>query len=132
MSILKFTGSGTEMARNLADALRNSFLSNGKGAILVDKAPDHDNEKAPTAKAMIEKILAGTALPNSVEELPPIEKLAWKKDPVIILVGEGEKWLDEFEKTVPGFVEFHGPINTMEVNLAPSPKQPARPAAKRA
>jgi hypothetical protein len=100
-----------------ANTLRNQAVSQKRGALLIDDFDPHkDEKKQAQAKHLVEKLLIGTPLPGNVEDL---NALPWKKDPVIILVGErGLKKLAEIEALVPGFKAKFGPVSKLPVVAA--------------
>ena len=99
----------------LANALRNSAISNGNGALLIDDFdPQKDPKKQASAKALVEKLLVGIELPldKTGKFVGDIAKLPWKKNPVIVVVGKrGRDKLGEIEKMVPGFTKHFGPVS---------------------
>jgi hypothetical protein len=115
MAITIIKGPAKSGKSELANALRNSAITNQRGALLVDD--DNDGETKP----LIEKLLLGTELPED----PPkdLSKLEWKPDPIVVFVGKGESRLKEFEKALPGFTEFFGPIRTLTTDVVPAAKR---------
>lgn len=110
MAITIIKGPEKSGKTQLAHALRDSQICNGKGALLIDD--DNDGELKP----LIEKILDGTELPDE----PPadLSKLPWREDPLIILVGDKAKMLKTFEAALPGFNKFFGPVRTLTTDAA--------------
>ena len=104
----------------LGNALRNSHIGQSqpagrvvKGALLVDDTNDGE------IKPLIEKLLLGAELPAD----PPADlaELPWKDDPVVILIGaKAEPTLKRFEKALPGFTEFLGPVRTLTTDVLPA------------
>lgn len=109
MPITIINGPAKSGKSRLANALRNSQITNGKGALLVDDTSDGE------IKPLIEKLLMGVELP----ETPPadLSDLPWKEDPLVIVVGKKARILDEFEAALPGFKEFFGPVTTLTTGL---------------
>jgi hypothetical protein len=94
----------SKQARAQADDLRNSQISQGKGALIVDEKQDGE------PRHLLEKIIAGMPL----LEPTPADKIPWKKDPLVILVGKSApKALEHFEKLVPGFKRMFGPVKAI-------------------
>lgn len=89
----------------LANSLRNTAISNGRGALLIDDHSDGD------AIHHLEKIIVADRFVPGTKA----EDVRWKNDPAIVLVNAGEKRLDEFEKICPGFTKKFGPVSRMPV-----------------
>lgn len=109
MPITIITGPAKSGKSRLANALRNSQITNGKGALLVDDTNDGE------IKPLLEKLLVGVELPKK----PPADlaTLPWKDDPLVIVVGAKASILDEFEARLPGFKKFFGPVTTIITGL---------------
>lgn len=97
-------------SREFADKLRNEHIGAGiakdklHGVLLVHE----DQEGEPHHQ--LEKIINGAPfIPET-----PINKISWKADPLIILVGKKLSMLKEFEKLVPGFTQKFGPVETVK------------------
>jgi hypothetical protein len=105
MAITIIKGPPRSGKSELAAALRNSAITNGRGALLIDDTNDGE------VKPLLEKLLVGVELP----ETPPkdLSELPWKDDPLVILVGDKQGMLKTLEKALPGFREFFGPIRTL-------------------
>lgn len=115
MPITIIKGPAQSGKSQLANALRNSQITNGKGALLIDDDNDGD------IKPLIEKLLLGVELPNP----PPanLKKLPWKDDPLVIIVGAKESILKKLESALPGFIEFFGPIRTLTTDVLPAKRK---------
>jgi hypothetical protein len=85
----------------LANSLRNSAISSGRGAMLIDDHADGE------ARHHLEKIIAGDVF---VPGTPAVD-VRWKNDPHVILVNSGEQRLEEFESICPGFTKKLGPVS---------------------
>jgi hypothetical protein len=103
MPIIKITGGAKSGKTFIANALRNSAIANGRGALIVDEQTDGE------FNALVEKILAGVGLPDPVP-LNWADTLPFKKEPVIIFVGSAVERLAEFEEKLPGFTEKFSPV----------------------
>ena len=90
----------TEDGLIYANALRNSQISQMKGALLVREDCNGGN------KELLEKILVGVQFDPSI----PVDKQPWKPDSLVILVGAASAKLAEFEALQPGFEAFFGPV----------------------
>jgi len=114
MSITIIKGPSKSGKSLLAKSLRNNAVNEKRGTLLVDV------EMADTF-AMLEKILIGVSLPRPAEgkeSLDPAvwQKLPWKKDPLIVVVGDKVAALEKFEKLLPGFAKFFGPTYVIETS----------------
>ena len=111
MSIVIISGAAKSGKTLIANALRNNQISNKKGALLIDETNDGG------LKPLLEKILIAIQLPA---EIPAdwASKLPWKHDPMIIVVAEKQKMLLEFERMLPGFNEYFGPVYEIKTGLA--------------
>jgi hypothetical protein len=109
MPITVINGPAKSGKSRLANALRNSQITNGKGALLVDDTNDGE------IKPLLEKLLVGIELPRK----PPadLSTLPWKDDPLVIVVGAKAGILDDFEAALPGFKKFFGPVTTLTTAL---------------
>ena len=103
MSIVLITGPQGSGKTIVANALRNSAIAFGRGALLVDETTEGE------VPQLLEKILAGVALQP---EVPAVDQ-AWKPSCAVILVGERAAILEDFEVAAPGFAALHGPIFTV-------------------
>lgn len=109
--IIHLVGPVSDATTLIANSLRNSQVGQAKGGLLV-----HDGAGGEPLH-LIEKLVAGDP------ELPPApliagtpaEKINWKREPMVILVNDRIKLLDEFEAIAPGFVEQLGPITKLIV-----------------
>lgn len=102
MSICIIKGTEKSGKTLIANALRNNQISNKQGALLIDEDQNGDTD------ILIEKIIIGEKFDsNRWKELP------WKPNSMVILVGEKESMLAEFEEMMPGFAEFFGPVYTV-------------------
>jgi len=108
MAIVIIKGKKGVGKSSIANALRNSQIGQGKGALLIDE--DQDGE----LKYLIEKIMDGQAIPDEVPE-DWAESLSFKPDPVIILVNEKAKELDNIELMLPGFKAKFAPVLTVSI-----------------
>lgn len=105
----------------LASSLRDRQISRGydekakayHGALLIDE----DAQKDAEPRHLIEKLLAGDALPADGTPVKAKE-LNWKADPQMIVVGDATKHLKAFEKLVPGFTAKVGPVKKMKLSDA--------------
>lgn len=103
MSIVHFT-THSKQARAKADELRNTQISAGKGALIVDE------KQKGEPRYLLEKIVYGAALSQPVKA----DAVPWKPDSMIILVGkDAPKVLDDFEALSPGFKKRFGPVKKM-------------------
>lgn len=97
-------------SREFADKLRNEHIA----ASVPDKIPNgvllvHEDQKGELHH-QLEKIIYGAPYNSEV----PVDKIPWKTDPLIIVVGNKLAVLKEFEKLVPGFTKKFGPIKTVK------------------
>lgn len=111
MAITIINGPAQSGKSRLANALRNSQITQGKGALLVDDSCDGE------VKPLIEKLLVGVELP--AEPPADLSTLPWKEDCLVILVGWKASMLKSFEKALPGFREFFGPVTTLTTDVLP-------------
>jgi hypothetical protein len=105
MSILIIKGPAKSGKSLLANSMRNTAISSGCGALMID---DHaDGEAVHHLEKIIQgdRFVPGTAAAD----------VKWKKDPKVILVNSGEDRLKEFETICPGFTTVHGPVSKMNV-----------------
>jgi hypothetical protein len=114
MSITIIKGPNRSGKSMIAAALRNTQITNKHGCLLVDY-------ELADIKAMLEKILIGVSMPmpaEGKESLDPAvwQKLPWKPNSMVILVGDKVVALEKFEKLLPGFTKFFGPIYTIETS----------------
>ncbi len=104
MSIVIITGGKGSGKSLVANALRNSAIRDGRGALLVDDNQDGEHIHL-LEKLSLQKIEPGTEA----------DKIEWKKDPTIILVGKkAGATLDAFEKIAPGVKKKFGPVYTID------------------
>lgn len=106
MSIVVIKGPAKTGKSLVANALRNNHINQKKGVLLIDETQEGD------VKAQIEKLLVGIVLPESVPS--NLKDLPWKPDPMIIVVNSKISILEAFEKLVPGFKVFFGPVYTID------------------
>jgi hypothetical protein len=116
MPITHITGSPNSGKSLLANSMRNTAISNGRGALLVDDTNDGE------ARYLLEKIVAGASLGLEPGRGPATVTAArdipWKPDPAIIIVGDKIEMLAEFEEIAPGFIEMFGPVKTLDLTSA--------------
>lgn len=107
----------------MANAMRNAHI--GKTEPFGPDSPknwrphgllmiDDDQEGEP--RHLIEKLLHGVSLPADGTPVDA-KKLDWKAEPSVVIVGAGRatKFLEDFEKLVPGFKTKVGPIKRMRL-----------------
>lgn len=105
MTILLIKGPPKSGKSLLANSLRNTAISQGRGAMLIDDHADGE------AHIHLEKIIKGDRfIPGT-----PASEVNWKDGVTVILVNKGEDRLAEFEAICPGFTEMFGPVSTMEL-----------------
>jgi thymidylate kinase len=92
----------------IANALRNSQIGQGKGALLIDE--DQNGE----LRHQIEKIMDGKPLPN---ENVQASELKWKSESMVIVVNAKQSVLNDIEAMVPGFKAIHSPVVRLNVSL---------------
>lgn len=110
--IIKIKGPNQSGKSFIASALRNNAIANGCGALIIDTPQISEN-----VGALLEKLLVGAKLPENVDG---IDGLPWKKDPVVILVGDvADDALSILERSAPGFTGKFGPIFEVTTNLVP-------------
>lgn len=102
MSIFIIQGPPKSGKSTIANALRNSQITAGCGALLIDEDQDGD------ARPLIEKLISGAMVPDE----PPtdLKTIPWKKNPMVIVIGKKEATLKELDAVLPGFINFMGPI----------------------
>jgi hypothetical protein len=105
MTILIIEGPPKSGKSLLANSMRNTAISSGRGALLIDDHADGE------ARYHLEKIIKGDQLVPGT----PADEINWKKEPQVILVNSGEKRLAEFEELVPGFTAKFGPVSRMKL-----------------
>lgn len=106
----------------LGNALRNSHIGRSRpdegvvmGALLVDDTNDGET------KPLLEKLLLEVELPDKPPE--DLSALPWKAEPLVILIGDkAEPTLKRFEKALPGFTNFFGPVRTLTTDVLPKGK----------
>lgn len=105
-------------------ALRSVQIGKGCGCLLLNKpngddhAIEHQIEKLLAGEKLIrgEKLLVGESHRTDTWEAPKdLSGLRWKKDPMVLVYGNDEKILDQFEKFLPGFKKFVGPVSEMTI-----------------
>ena len=106
MSILIIRSANKGAATLLADSMRNTAMSAGKGVILIDDHADGETQH------QLEKIIDGDVFVIGTEA----EKVKWKADPQVILVNSGEARLAHFEEACPGFTKKIGPVSNMNLS----------------
>lgn len=98
-----------------AATLRSAHLSKPAvdgvpmGALIVNEGQDGE------PRYLLEKLMFGEALgtPGTGDPVPkPADQIAWKNDPLVVLVGNQIEMLDEFEALAPGFTKKFGPAQT--------------------
>lgn len=104
MTIMHIKGPPKSGKSLLANSLRNTALTERRGALLIDDHADGE------AQHHLEKIIAGGAfVPGTAADA-----VSWKSDsPAVILVNSGIDRLDEFEAICPGFMAKFGPVTTL-------------------
>lgn len=124
MTIMHITGPAKSGKSLLGNALRDRAISKSKpdgittpfGALLVDDTqtgePRYLLEKLMDGDFLSEKAGTGPAIPREAKDIK------WKIDPVVILVGDKIRLLDEFEKLAPGFTEMFGPVSKLALEAA--------------
>lgn len=100
MAIVIINGPTQSGKSYIANSLRNNAVNSGKGCLLLDE--DQEGE----LKSLIEKIIDGDRL----EFGQKVDKIKWKKDPQIIVVGKGMEVLKQIESVLPGFMGQFEPI----------------------
>jgi len=132
MPIIQITGSDPVANRTIADMLRNNQINNGKGALLIDPAQGGE------PRFLLEKLVEGSAqapkvapdgsafVPVSHFGVEPgddtlvvwnADRVAWKPDPLVVLLGGDTSILDQFEAIAPGFKAMMGPVRTLPVDV---------------
>lgn len=107
MSIVVITGPARSGKSLIANALRNNQGLQKYGTLLIDEGNSGD------PKALLEKLLVGVELPDGVVDPG---SLPWKPHSMIITVGEQSHLLAEFEKMLPGFMKFFGPVYSVSTS----------------
>ena len=97
----------TESMSNLGNSLRTCYISSGRGALLV-----RETEKGELPR-LLEKIIAADKWSDKNND---VDKIKWKRDPVIILLGSKQQMLLEFEKACPGFTNKFGPLYAIDIS----------------
>jgi len=90
----------------LANALRNSQISQKKGCLLVDEDQDGDLD------ILLEKIIVGEKLGDK----PDVAKIPWKPESMIVFVNAKQSLLKDIETRVPGIIELLGPVKKVTVS----------------
>jgi hypothetical protein len=125
MAITVINGPEASGKTVLAQTMRNTAISNGRGCLLLDET----TEGEPSVLA--EKIIVGEKLPvdvrnhlkvELVDDKPVVSRgldaIAWKKDPLVIVVGDkGKALLQEIEKVCPGFISKFGPATGVSTTV---------------
>lgn len=111
-------------AQQIGIAIRNSQVGQAKGGLLVKEPTDAD------PRYLLEKIIVAKPLYDDGAGLQPLQANApatgaklfakasdvpWKKEAMVILVGETISLLDTFEELLPGFVKQLGPVTKLHV-----------------
>lgn len=101
MQIISINTGNATTDETLANSVRNSQVSQGKGALIVRLGCTDE------PRHLLEKIIVAVALPAdgtpvSAEDVP------WKPESTVILVGGAEDFLEVFESLVPGFNDLFG------------------------
>lgn len=103
--IIFLKGNSPKEMRLMGDAIRNTQISNHRGALLID-----DDSKDAEAKPLIEKLINGAPLIQGVD----LSSLPWKENPTIILIGDtGAAKLKELEAAAPGLTDYLGPVKVV-------------------
>jgi len=105
MSIIVINSSDPNANEVIATSIRNSQISQGKGALIVRAGADHER------RHQLEKIIVAKALPSDGTPVPA-ENIPWKPDSTVVVMSSDLFVLEEFEELVPGFKEALGPITT--------------------
>ncbi len=106
MTILVIEGSAKSGTSLLANSVRDTAISSGRSALLIDDHADGE------AMHHLEKIIQGDQfVPGTAAN-----KVNWKKGPQVILVKSGAKRLKEFEEICPGFTAKFGPVSTVKMD----------------
>lgn len=122
--IYHITGKPKSGKSHMGNALRNAHIGKSTpvgdpenpagiiyGALLIDDTQDGE------ARYLLEKLVDGESFgPNPGQEptVPkPAKDVKWKKEPMVIFVGDKIKLLDDFEKLAPGFTKMFGPVTTL-------------------
>lgn len=133
---------GLGVARMVADALRNRQISFKEGASLIDNAqkllPDQrrsqiekliDGAPLPAARAIpglyrevahparLDKKTGAVLEPERREVLRGIDAIPWKKESVLVVLGEGPA-MAEIEALCPGFAAHFAPSFTLRLSEA--------------
>jgi len=103
MAILIIDGPPKSGKSLIANGLRNTAISAGKGALLIDDHADGDAIHHLEKIIKADKFVSGT----------PAEEVNWKPDPQIILVNSGAERLKDFDAICPGFTAKFGPVRRM-------------------
>lgn len=107
MTILIIEGPAKSGKSLLANSMRNTAISGGRGALLIDDHSDGD------AIHHLEKIIQGDKfVPGTAAS-----DVRWKKDSQVILVNSGADRLAEFETICPGFTTVFGPVSKMKLGV---------------
>jgi hypothetical protein len=91
------TKAGLELAR----FLRNVAIFQGRGALVLLRPKGEEHSLV----TQIEKLLVGVKLSENAD----INRLKFKADPLILVVGENASLLKEVEVLLPGFTKKFGP-----------------------
>lgn len=98
---------GTSAAADaIANALRNSQISSGKGATIIPAASAKDLRQAQLEKAIVGPLVEGGA-----------SKQKWKPEAMVIIVGgEPDDVLKSLETIAPGVTKVLGPFHQITVD----------------
>lgn len=106
--IILINGPAKSGKSSIAAALRNNQISNKHGALLIDENSDGDLD------VLLEKIIVAKTVPEVCGR--PIGDIPWKPDSMVILVGAKSSMLAAFEKRLPGFEKYHGPVYRIDTS----------------
>lgn len=110
MSIVLIKGASQTGKSLIANALRNHQISNQSGALLIDESNDGN------LRILVEKLIIAEPLPDVVPS-NWADTIPFKKNPMIILVGNKDSFLQDAESLLPGFIDKFGPIYTVDTGI---------------
>ena len=123
--IYHITGPKKSGKSHMGNALRNTHIGKSTpvgadpanpdgviyGALLVDDTQDGES------RYLLEKLVDGESFgpnPGMEPTVPkPAKDVKWKKEPMLIFVGDKIEVLKDFEKLAPGFTKMFGPVVTL-------------------